>query len=357
MKKITILLLCLFGLFLLFGCKDSGEKKQQGERLINVQVVKAEKKAVRPFIEATGSLLPFDESVISAEVDGIVKKVNVDEGKPVSKGMIIAEIDDTDFILEVKRTEAGLRQAEATLINTKTEYERKNALYKEELITKQQFDDVTMRLELADSEVQRAKASLNLAKQRLSKTKIYSPLNGYIKSKRVTSGDFTKTGSPMFNIIQNNPIKLTFNINERDISKVKTNQEVSFTIDSIANKEFKATTYTVYPNLDDKLRTLMIEARASNDQGVLKPGLFAKVKVFTDKEKEVVLIPATSIIYEADTMKAYIVEGNIARMRQLKTGAKYGDFIEVIDGIKDSEIVVVVGQQNLSEGVKVNVAR
>ncbi|MFQ3574327.1 MAG: efflux RND transporter periplasmic adaptor subunit [Thermodesulfovibrionales bacterium] len=341
----------------MLGCKDSGDKKQQAERLINVQVAKAERRAVKPFLEATGSLLPFYESVVSAEVDGMIKKVYIDEGKPVGKGMIIAEIDDTDFILEVKRAEAGLRQAESTLNNTRIEYERKKALYKEELITKQQFDDVTMRFELAESEVERAKASLSLLKQKLSKTKIHSPLNGYVKSRKVTAGDFVRVGTAMFNIIQTNPIKLSFNINERDIAKVKPNQDVTFTIDSIPNKEFKATVFTVYPLLDEKMRTLMIEARTANEEGILKPGLFAKVKIFTDKERDVVLIPATSIIYEADTMKAYIVEGNVARVRQLKIGGKYGEFMEVIDGIKEAEMVVVVGHQNLSEGVKVNVAR
>ncbi|MCX8027646.1 MAG: efflux RND transporter periplasmic adaptor subunit [Thermodesulfovibrionales bacterium] len=357
MKRIRDIILCLLVLVVLIGCKGGDDKKQQTERLINVQVAKAEKKTVVPFLETTGSILPFEEVIVSAEVDGMVKKTYVDEGKPVSKNMVIAEIDDTDFILEVKRAEATLRQAEATLSNTRLEFERKSALYKEELITKQQHDDVTMRLELADSEVQRAKASLNLAKQRLSKTKIYSPLDGYIKSKRVNAGDFVRTGTAMFNVIQNNPIKLTFNINERDITKVKVGQDVAFMIDSIPNKEFKAKVYTVYPNLDEKMRTLAVEARASNDQGVLKPGLFAKVKVFTDKEREVVLIPSTSIIYEADKMKVYVVEGNVARMRFINAGGKYGDFIEVNEGVKESESIVVVGHQNLSDGVKVNVAR
>ncbi|MCX8070457.1 MAG: efflux RND transporter periplasmic adaptor subunit, partial [Thermodesulfovibrionales bacterium] len=277
------LILCLSVIFIFAstGCKDGKDAKQQTERAINVSISKAQKKAIRPYIEAIGTVNPFDEAIVSAEVDGIIKKVNVEEGKAVNKGMVLAEIDDTDFVLDVRRSEAQLKQAQATLANTKIEFDRKKALLKDELITKQQYDDVEMRLNIAEAELEKAKATLNLSRQRLSKTKIYASLSGYVKSKKVTSGDFVRTGSPLFSLIQNNPVKIIFNINERDISKVKVNQEVIFTVDSMPGKEFKARVYTVYPNLDDKLRTLTIEARTNNEDGLLKPGIFTKVIVYT----------------------------------------------------------------------------
>lgn len=357
LNKVLIICISMFLILSLIGCKDDKQAKQQTDRAINVSVAKAVKKPIRPYLEATGTINPFDEAIVSAEVDGIVKKVNIEEGKAVSKGLLIAEIDETDFVFEVKRAEAQLKQAQATLSNTKIEYDRKKALLKDELITRQQYDDVEMRLALSEAELEKAKASLNLSRQRLSKTKIYATLSGYVKNKRVTSGDFVKTGAPLFTLIQNNPVKLIFNINERDIAKVKTGQEVSFTIDSMPNKEFKAQVYTVYPNLDDKLRTLTIEARANNEQGILKPGIFAKVLVYTEAQRDAVLIPSTSILYEADKMKVYIVEGDKAKMKMITTGGKFGDLVEVKEGIKEDDNIVVVGQQNLSEGVKVNVAR
>ncbi len=357
MKKVLPYIIAGFFIAALLGCQEKKESKPQTERAINVTLTRAEKQRIKPFIEATGSLNAFEESLVSAEVDGIIKKLFFEEGNFVSRGIPIALIEDTDYLLEVKRAEAALRQAEASLANTRVEHERKKALFMDELVTKQQFDDVQMRLDLALAELDKTKATLNLARQRLSKTKILSPLSGYVKTKRVAAGDFIKTGAIIYGIIQNDPLKLLFTVNERDIHRVKVSQEVKFTVDSMPAREFKAKVHSIYPNLDEKTRSLTVEARVSNEKGDLKPGLFAKVSVFVDKEREAVLVPDTAILYEADKRKVFIVEGDKAAMRYIKTAGKYGALVEVIEGVKEGEGVVIVGQQNLSEGVKVNVAR
>ena len=149
------------------------EKEVKGEpvKIINVQLEPAQKRSLRPYIEAIGTLDPSEEVTISAEIEGIVREVRVSEGSAVSKGTILAVIDDIDLSLEQKRAQAALKQVQATLANTEVEYKRKEALVKEELVTKQAFEDVATRLALADAEVDRAKAALSLANQKLAKTK------------------------------------------------------------------------------------------------------------------------------------------------------------------------------------------
>jgi len=147
------------------ACKKKETKKTE-ERSVNVRVQSVEEKALRPFVETIGTLNPNEEVIVSAEVDGILKDVRVDEGTVVSKGMLLSVIDDTDYSLEVKRAEAALRQAQATFENTKLEFGRKQSLYKEQLVTQQQFDDVSTRLSLAEADVERARAALSLAKQK-----------------------------------------------------------------------------------------------------------------------------------------------------------------------------------------------
>ena len=123
------------------------------ERAINVQVKAVETKSLRPFIETIGSLKAFEQVIASSEIEGILKTANVEEGTFVSKGALIATIEDRDYASELRRVEAALRQAEATRVNAKAEYSRKETLYKEELVTRQQFDDVVTRLALAEAEV------------------------------------------------------------------------------------------------------------------------------------------------------------------------------------------------------------
>ena len=357
MKRVFYVFLCLItavSLLSFTACKKK-ETKSGEEKVFNVQVKDIVKKPLKPFIESIGTLNPFEEVTISAEVEGVLRSVKVEEGTQVSKGMLLAAIDDSDYSLEVKRAEAALRQAEATLENTRLEHKRKDALFKEELVTKQQYDDVVTRLSLADAEVDRAKASLSLAKLKLAKTKITSPLACVVKEKRVSAGDFVKNGTPLFVIIQPNPIKLRFTVPEKDVGRLKMHQEVILKVDGFPGSEFKGKVNIVFPNVEEKTRTLLVEALVPNNNGILKPGLFAKVTLYTAGERNTIVVPVTALLYEAEKVKVFTVEGDRAKEREVKLGSKYGETMEIVEGVKEGEKVVAFGQQNLSEGAKVNI--
>lgn len=338
------------------GCGQKDAKVVE-ERTFNVQVQAVEKKTLRPYIEAVGSLKPYEVVIVSSEVDGILQEIRVNEGAAVSKGTLLAVIDDRDYRNEATRAEAAVRQAEATLANTRLEFQRKDALFKEELVTKQQYDDVTTRLAIAEADVDRAKAARAIARERLDKTRIYSPLGGFVQEKKQAAGNYVRNGTPVFTIVQNHPLKLDFTVTEKEIGKLKTGQDVIFTVDTHPGKEFTGKLKTIYPALEDRTRTLQVEALVPNPQNILKPGLFAKVKLYTDVAVDTVLIPVTAIIYENASTKVFLVEGDRAKERKIRIGHKYGETMEVTEGLQGGETIVVVGQRNLAEGVKLHVAR
>ena len=339
----------------LVSCKK--EKKVEKETLVNVRVLPAEKKQIRPYIETTGTLKADEEVMVSSEVDGIVKKIKVEEGSAVGEGTLLVEINQIDYLLEKKRSDAALKQAEASLVNVKAEYQRKESLYKEELITKQQFDDISTRVTLAEADLSRAKAALETSTEKLSRTKVYSPLNGAVKEKKISVGDYVRNGSPLLQLIKIDPLKLSFTISEKDIAGLKTGQEVVFTVDSFAGKNFKGKVNLLYPNVEERTRTLQAEAMVPNANHLLKPGFFVRALIYTAAPRDAVVAPLTALMYDNSTISLFVVEGNIAHVRTVKTGGKYGENVEIVEGLKDKEQVVTVGQNNLSEGVKVNVAR
>ncbi|NLT23378.1 MAG: efflux RND transporter periplasmic adaptor subunit [Syntrophorhabdus sp.] len=359
MKRRTIgiaglTLLALSGIILpSAGCG----KKSAGDKAVNVIVQAAENRKVRPYIESTGTLNPNEEIVMGAEIDGIVRTVKVDEGTVVTKGMLLATLDDTEYAHEVIRAKAALKQTEASLANTKMEFSRKDALYKEQLVTRQQYDDVFTRLTLAESEVDRARAALVIANQKLAKTRLHAPTACRVKEKKVSVGDFVKNGTPMLVLIQPAPLKLRFSVPERDIGRMKVGQEVHVRVDAFPGREFVGKVSIVFPSLEEKTRSLTVEALIPNGQDELKPGLFAKVRLYTGDEQDTVLVPVTSLLYEGDRVRLYVIEGTTARERAVKLGNKYGEFMEISSGLKAGEMVVVAGQQNLSEGAKVSVEK
>ncbi len=368
-SKLAVILVIVMSLTALTSCKKK-EVKPPAEKTVNVKIQPAVIKKLRHSIDAIGTLNPYEEVVLSAEINGILRDVSVDEGTIVSRGIVLAAIDDTDYALEVKKTEAGLKQAEANLSNTRLEYQRKEALYKEALITKQQIDDVSSRLAVMEAEVDRVKTSLLLAKQTLSKTKIYSPISGVIKRKNIEKGNYVKSGDALLTVIKTNPLKLNFSVPERNAGRVKKGQNLSIRLDSMPENEFKGRVNIIYPSIDEKTRSLEVEANIPNQHGMLKPGSFVHIMLYTDTEKETILIPDTALLYEADRAKVFVVEADKARERIVKIGQKYNlspagnnqetearEYAEILEGVKEGEMVVTVGQHTLFEGAKVNVAR
>jgi membrane fusion protein, multidrug efflux system len=354
-KLLLLILMMALLIMPLASCKK--EKKVAKDDLVNVSVFPALKKQVRPYIETTGTLKADEEVLISSEVDGLVKKIKVDEGYAVSPGTLLAEINDIDYVLDEKRADAALKQAQANLANVKAEFQRKESLFKEELITRQQFDDISTRVTLAEADLARAKAFLDTSRERLSRTKVYSPLNGMVKEKKVSAGDFVRTSMPLFQLIRVDPLKLIFTVSEKEIAVLRVGQEVLFTVDSSPDKKFKGKVNLLYPNVEERTRTLQAEAIVPNSNRLLKPGSFVKATIYTGASHASVVAPLTALMYDNSAISLFVVEGSVAHQRIVKTGGKYGEDIEIIEGLKEKEQVVIVGQNNLSEGVKVHVAR
>jgi membrane fusion protein (multidrug efflux system) len=338
------------------GCKKQ-EQQVQKELIVNVQVWTAEKRSLQPFVESVGTLKAYEEVIVSSELDGILKSIRVEEGSPVTHGQLIAEIKEIDYRLDTERAKASLKQAEASLAYAKQEYQRKEALYLKELVAKQQFDDVLARLVLSQGDVDRAKVGLDLAQEKLAKANIYAPMAGTVKEKRVTAGEYLRNGTFLVSIIRTDMLKLSFTVTEKDVGCLQVGQDVAFTVDAFPGREFRAQLKTIYPCLEEKTRSLQLEAVLTNSDRSLKPGLFARVTLYTGPARGTVVAPITALLYDNSRTKLFVVEGDRAKEREVKIGRKYGEFMEITEGLKENEIVVTAGQNNLMEGVLVNVAR
>ena len=358
----NIILLLIMCLTLSAGCTknkqpDKHDGGKAGENTVTVRVQEVEKQLVQPKINVTGTLKASEQAVTSAENAGTLIRVNYKEGQSVSRGTILASVNPVDYILYVNNAEAALNQTKASYENVKAEYERKKTLFENEIIPKQQFDDIETKLTVGSSDIKRAEANLALAKQELKKSNIISPINGEVKTKFISRGDYVKEGTPLYEIIKIDPLKLFFTVSEENINKIKLNQEVSFIVNAFPDKEFKGKVSSIHPNLNEETRNLTIEAMVNNPDKKLKPGMFADVTIFTGNEKEVLTIPATSIMYNDEKAVVYTIKDGEAKHQEILVGNKYGEKAEVIKGLDEKQEVVTMGQQQLKEGAKVNVAR
>jgi len=336
------------------SCTKKAEEEKT-EKTVNVRTVTVARETVRPYIEAVGSLEPDKEVVVSSEVDGVIREILVDEGDRVSRGMVLARVSDTDYLIGVRAAEAVWKQARANLENARTVFSRMEALYQEKVVSKQEYDNAVTRLDVAGQDADRASAALSLSRERFAKTVIRSPMDGAVNTKTATAGDFIGAGRPLMRVISIDPAKLGFSVAEKDIGALKSGQEVVFVVDPYPSREFSGTLTTIYPSLDERSRTLKAEASVPNRTGELKPGIFARVRVYTGEPRQAITIPITSILYEGTKTRIFVAENDTARERVVSIGGKYGEMMEVLDGLQEKERLVVVGQNTLTDGVKIRV--
>ncbi len=187
---------------------------------------------------------------------------------------------------------------------------------------------------LAEADLDRAKATLETSKEKLSRTKIYSPLHGAVKEKKVSVGDYVRNGTPLLQLIKIDPLKLNFTISEKDISSLKKGQEVVFTVDSFAGKQFQGKVNLLYPNVEERTRTLQAEAIVPNSNHLLKPGFFARTLIYTTAPRDAVVAPLTALLYDNAIIRIFVVDGDKAHERIIKIGGKYGEYVEVLEGLK-----------------------
>lgn len=188
-------------------------------------------------------------------------------------------------------------------------------------------------------------------------SEINSPISGVITQYFLDIGEAVTPQNPVFEVASIDKIKITTNITEEDIPKIRKGLPARFTVDAYPEKIFYGNVSKISQAVNLQTRTSQIEIAVSNEGGLLKPGMFAKIEIILSVHKEVLSIPVDAI-GETDSEKyVYAIEGSSARKKIIKTGISQNNFVEVLTGISESDNVAAVGWQNLAEGMNVEVVQ
>jgi RND family efflux transporter MFP subunit len=375
------------------GCVGSnGERARNSSdsaRTVKTDAVRQE--SVRRSLEVVGTLAAEDQVSVSSEVDGVVHRVLADLGDRVASGQTLVEIDreKLQYNLDQQRaaharalakygaSDAGhlpavadtpdVRRAAAELEQAKQGFERVSALHKSQLIPQQMLDDAdtTLRLKRAsyDAALQQAKnlqadidasaAALQLAERQLRDTFIRAPFDGLIQQRMVSIGELVKAQMPVMTVVRVDPLKLRSEIPERMAPWVKVGQALTLRVDAFPEKTFAATVSRISPAVSTETRTFAFEALAPNAEALLKPGTFARVRLETSLIESVMTIPYAAMQYRYGVYRAFAVEGERLKARELKTGDRIGDRMEIIAGLNAADRVAVTDVDTLSDGMKI----
>lgn len=305
-----------------------------------VYVSKAVYEDINLSLEYVGTVLPNAEVSIASETNGKVVSVNAKLGDFVSKGSVLVKLDDRIRL-------ANFATAKANYEKTKKDLERYEKLYSENSISEAQLEQ--MRFQYTNAEAQ-----YNIASKQLEETKIIAPFSGFITSRMVEIGQVISPGTPLLSLIDINTVKIRIQVPEKDILKLKNGDQVEIISDLLPNEKFIGKIQNIGFKADDA-KTYPVEVYVKNPKTLLKAGMFVRVKIPSAIRGRALLIPREALVGSSLEPKVYVVENNIAKLRKVVVGNEFGKKLEILQGLREGDLIVVEGLINLKDGTSVEI--
>lgn len=338
----------------LVGCSE--EEVVAEELLPSVSVVPIVSVDLDEEVRASGELKARFHTVIAAEVDGRITGLTVDEGGSAEEGTIVIEIDPARRKLDLSAARAQLAQAQANARNETSQAKRIRKLRSENVASIQQLEEAETMLLLAESSVRKQEAEVGVARRAVSDANVSAPFAGVVARRHVELGEFVQVGTPLFELVSLNQMEAEFSLTELDTERVRVGQTVTISVGAFRDRTFEGKVNFVAPTVDPGTRTLRIKAEVDNKEGLLRPGLFARVSLGVDRRENILMVPEEAILQRAGGASVYrILDGDKVERVQVVTGIQSGDQVEVRGAIKAGDRVVRRGHGGLADGMIVAV--
>ncbi len=335
----TAVILLVVILVFLLGKKS--QNKSRGEVLndIPVNVIEIKMQLLSNVVSMVGVIDPDNDVDIISEAQGIVKAVHFKVGDQVRKGMVLAEIDDL-----VLRSDMAKQQI--NYFKSKRDFERNKTLYEQNSISAAQLDLSRLDMQSAENEMTRAQKSLD-------DTRVKATINGIINARKVNEGSYAQLNSTLGSIVDISTLKVKVNVSEKDVFMLRSGDSVEISTDVYPGRSF----FGYVDNISSKAmddHTFPVEIRLPNSsQFPLKGGMFARVNFTSITARKALVIPREALTGSVRNAQVFVVQGKIARLRNVTIGRESGQLLEILNGLEEGELVVTSGQNNLTDQSRV----
>jgi len=341
--------------FLLLGLSGCGGDQAEGAqeeagyiRTINVEVAKVEISSFTEVIRLTGTVQADKDVVISAEESGVIREIMVDKGNWVEVGQAMFRMDSELLKAQVDQARALSNMARET-------WDRRKRLYEED-----QVGSELVYLE-AKYAAEQVAANLNLLEERLARTVIRAPIAGVLDSREIEVGTMVAAGTPVARIVDTDPVRITGGVPERYATDVRIGTEATVIFDVLADQAFSGRISYVGAVVNPGNRTFAVELRLPNPGGFIKPEMVANVELVRRTLDEAMVVPQEALVRVEDGFIVFVVgtEGGVdlVRSQAVALGPSQQNQVVVLSGIEPGDRLIVVGQQSVAAGDRVNVVR
>ena len=302
-------------------------------------------------LTATGSVVTVQGVTLGAEMAGKVARIEFESGATVKAGDLLVQLDTST-------EEAQLRAAEASAALAKANLDRSTDLFEKQAISKSDID-------LTDAQYKQAVAQADNIRTVIAKKTIRAPFAGRLGIRQVNLGQILHEGDPIVSLQTLDPIYVNFSLPQQQLAAVAPDAVVRVSTDAAPGQSFPGKITAINPDLDPVTRSVRIQATLANTGEKLHPGMFANVEVVLPQRENVLVIPATSVLYAPYGDSVFVVEegknaqngqaGKILRQQFIRLGGSRGDFVTIVSGLKPDETVVTSGVFKLRPGMAVTI--
>jgi membrane fusion protein, multidrug efflux system len=339
--------LLFFGFVFLTSCNSkkadlpaANRQRQQGPILVNAFIVK--QSSVSEAVEVPGSLLPFEETQIRAEVGGRIVELNINEGAKVKKGTLLVKIFDQDLQAQLKKLQVQLK------INEKTE-ERNQELLKINAISQQDYD-------LSSLNVENLKADIQSVRIAISKTEIRAPYDGEVGLRNISLGSYISPSDIVTTLRQVDKLKLEFAVPEKYAKEIGKGYSVKFMVDGGAKEHF-AKVIATENSVDQNTRTLKIRAVVNEAHNELVPGVFAKVNLQLGRNESALMVPTQALIPTIRNKQIIRLRKDSAQFVVVETGIRDSAYVQILNGLQSGDTVITTGLMAIRPNAKLKITK
>lgn len=337
-----VLALVLVGLALpkMSTSDEDNDAGQGGQQPLGVDGYVVRPTTVQDRLKTTGTLRA-DESVdLTSEASGKITEIRFEEGSRVEEGQLLLAINDDELQAEQKRLEFRLQLAE-------DRQRRQEQLLEEGGVSQEVYDQTV-------NEVNVLQAELELVEARLDKTRVHAPFSGTIGLRYVSEGSYISPQTRIAMLQRINPIKVDLSVPEKYSNRIGAGADITFTVRG-AEAPYEGRIYAAEPQVEAETRSLRLRARASNEEGQLRPGAFADITVMLNTIDDAIAVPAFAVIPELGGQRVFVVEGGQARARSVETGVRTDSTVQITDGLALEDTVIISGIQQLRPELPVRI--
>jgi len=339
---VSLLLLLLLALFLFMQRRSPQQTENRGffDR-IPVSASRIEKVVLRDSLSMTGTVEAVREADIFSEAGGLVQKVSAEPGAQ-------KKIGDALFLIDDELSSARSKQAELNYRQAKKNVERYSILYREGAVSLSALEAVQLQSEGADAEYV-------AASRKLSNARIKAPFSGVVTSRLVEQGELVHEGMKVAHMVDLSSVKIIVFVPERDIIKFRPGVVLAVTSDLYPGESFSGRVASV-SDKSGRDHTYRVEVVLKNSEKAgFRSGMFARVLYRGDGMREALLIPRAALVTGIRNPEVFVVRNGKAFRKKIIAGAELQKSVEVLGGVENGESVVTSGQDELRDGVDVEV--